>query len=671
MAVELVATDANLYRLVGPYLDPTLDLTMVVWDEPITANPDPGDYRTFWSLTNLAGTYYIFFGQDDAGHPWLECSNNSDPVEDLFGAVMAPDVWKAFAITYKASTTTFTLYLLSGGVATVVGSFVLDMNTANTIEFESIGDVNVLGARPFATGYFRSWQALKTPAQIAAEMQSQTIVSSTGLFTNTPLLYTGNINDISGNGHDWTAANAMASVLGPFAPANTSAATATAIGAVLPATIVQDVNGALAPTYEVWFKRTAQVGEIMNGIWAKTPVASNYEAQCDVFEGTPPGVTPYLSGLGAYRVPLQVPVTPPDTLYYRVRNQGVTVPLDESLTFSAVPEPALSASGKTILFTDFEPGFPASLMQVSLGAIGQFIRVPTADFGDRLTDGSGIFAFADNSTTPQHLKLFDAAYALIADLAGLFTAANIYNQVRENGDRFYVGSSTAIANATIYAIGMAGATLGTWTLNSNSRELRGIAASRDNTILYFTRLNGTGSALHRWDLVNNIALADLVAALPGYSSGKDLLVLPDESILMHYLGAPSLVKHISPAGAILGTYSIANLDRINIDPLDTLTTFWAVRLLSPQVVYEQIRLSDGAVVDTFPVPMFLAGVSNEAFAASMSRFGNSNSCPLMVILAPGNALRLTQLPIEAAYDYAMLQPYLGTQGLRWATPPRS
>lgn len=42
----------------------------------------------------------------------------------------------------------------------------------------------------------------------------------------------------------------------------------------------------------------------------------------------------------------------------------------------------------------------------------------------------------------------------------------------------------------------------------------------------------------------------------------------------------------------------------------------------------------------------------------------------VVVAAEGNAVALTQLPVLAAYDYRVLQPFLNTTALAWATPER-
>jgi len=55
----------------------------------------------------------------------------------------------------------------------------------------------------------------------------------------------------------------------------------------------------------------------------------------------------------------------------------------------------------------------------------------------------------------------------------------------------------------------------------------------------------------------------------------------------------------------------------------------------------------------------VGGVTNVTYLATVS---NLPSC--------GNAL-LTQLPVEVAYDYAMLQPFIKGGGLNWITPPKT
>ena len=87
-------------------------------------------------------------------------------------------------------------------------------------------------------------------------------------------------------------------------------------------------------------------------------------------------------------------------------------------------------------------------------------------------------------------------------------------------DRFYAGGSD-----TIYRFDKSGIIAGTWSIGAGG-SLNGLAPSLDESILYYTRTGtGTGSELpvKRWDLVNNVALSDLAASIPGTRTAHNVL----------------------------------------------------------------------------------------------------------------------------------------------------
>lgn len=60
----------------------------------------------------------------------------------------------------------------------------------------------------------------------------------------------------------------------------------------------------------------------------------------------------------------------------------------------------------------------------------------------------------------------------------------------------------------------------------------------------------------------------------------------------------------------------------------------------------------------------------------LSRLYTSDGSPIFTsdgspvyVLTAADPTRLTQLPLEVAYDYKVLQPSLNAAALLWATPP--
>jgi len=419
------------------------------------------------------------------------------------------------------------------------------------------------------------------------------------------------------------------------APTNISAATATEITS-LPTTIVQDVSEAAGPLYEVWFKYTGRSGDALAiGAWASTPAASNYETEVSVYTGTPSSLTLITNFSFIYRVPFEPPAVEGTNYFFQVTQIGAGVP-DSDLTFSLVQGPRSGSPIGSILITDFGSDVPALTVSAEDGEILQFINIPASDFGDTLPNG--VMAFI-NGDSPYVVSLYEpTTLDLIVAQAGLTLGGN-FNQIRSNGsDTFYVGKSTSGADAIISTISDAGVVGGTtWTLPANSRSLRAMTVAKDDSILYYG--NTATSIVRQYDLVGSAPLADLVAAVAGYTLKKDMLVMTDGTLLVAYDGAVDRVLHYSAAGALLHTYLFTgySLDRIAL-ALDDPLSFWAWSFVTSggNTVsrFDNILIADGSVITTFDVPLFANGIAfGEAVADSMSRFGVSNSCPLLLLYA--------------------------------------
>src|SRR5207245_5587638 len=141
-----------------------------------------------------------------------------------------------------------------------------------------------------------------------------------------------------------------------------------------------------------------------------------------------------------------------------------------------------------------------------------------------------------------------------------------------------------------------------------------MAPSLDETILYVVNnTNPSVAAVNRWDLVNNVALTDLVAGIASYST-YEILVLADGTLIVMYQSNTStnapMAKHYDATGATLNTYTFTGSQRFDTrlayavdDPL----SFWAWTKLAPstgQSRFTNVRVSDGATMTTFDVMDF-------------------------------------------------------------------
>jgi hypothetical protein len=112
------------------------------------------------------------------------------------------------------------------------------------------------------------------------------------------------------------------------------------------------------------------------------------------------------------------------------------------------------------------------------------------------------------------------------------------------------------ANAQLRKVFVDG-TLGATTFDLAIATIRGLAVNADESMAYYGD-SAVGGAIKRWDLVNNIALADFVAGATTNQIGFDGAVDASGNIWFayqtdHSVRASQTLKQWSPAGALLRT----------------------------------------------------------------------------------------------------------------------
>lgn len=429
------------------------------------------------------------------------------------------------------------------------------------------------------------------------------------------------------------------------APTNISALTALDFGP-LPASISQNVHDA-GTTYTVWYKYTAQPGEIVIGVFGWGGGGS-YEPMVVVYTGPAAAPVEYLTGFYGYNVPIQVPVTPGETYYFEFQTSSPSV-TPAVLAIEVERAPAQPFQPGDILITDFTEGYPTAVVDKDSGAVKAFLPIVATDFGD--ITPAGIVA-VQNGPDPTKLELYDAHLAHLISVAGVFGGGSPswLNNLRRQagGTTFWAGTSQAATNATVRTISDAGVIGGTtWVLGTNSRSLKGLATNPAATVAYYYQ--AANSAVHRWDLALDIAMADLVADVAGYGSQKDgICVLADGTILVSYIDQSNPrndeVRAYDDAGTLLNTHTLptgSSLDRC-ATATDDPTSFWVWSFPNSSTArFERLRTTDFVVLETLDVTLFNQGVSEETPNPDPERFGVSNSCPLIVLRTASAAPSVT------------------------------
>lgn len=416
-------------------------------------------------------------------------------------------------------------------------------------------------------------------------------------------------------------------------PTNISAATATPI-TVLPTTITQRVDSG-GTTYTVWYVYTAGTGVTEIGVFAPGDLAV-YKPSLEVLLSD--GVTDLLGGFFATNVPIQVPVTPGQTYYFKVNTNGGN-PSPANLTFQIYPAPTLDAPVGSIMITDDSDGFPIVVLNAA-GQVLQFVSVFIgSDQAAQLIANPNLqsyLALQDGTV----VNLYDKHFNLVVSTTPPFTTPINYFLSSNKTSQYYVGSpgggATPARVATLSPTGVYGTTIGPFA----AAGLSGLAPSPDETILYYTgQSSSINAAVKRWSLTTNTALSDLVAGIATYET-NDILVLSDGTLIVSYfhVGNPgtAVYKHYDATGATLNTYTMAGDTRLNpriAVALDDPASFWSYRnLANSQGTYEHIRVSDGTLLSTASATTYTVGVYDGAPTLTpQNNFGSSSSCTILMV----------------------------------------
>lgn len=355
--------------------------------------------------------------------------------------------------------------------------------------------------------------------------------------------------------------------------------------------------------------------------------------------------------------PFQIPVVAGVTYYFNVYNQV------GAYTFSVIAGPNDLAPIGSIFVNDSDGGLPLALLSGTDGHALRFIHpFPPGETADVIASGphTGRMLVHNRSTQTGdtnnirgdgHLHLYSPQFVLLADLPYITTGDSYTCPIRVGltTKQFYVGQQTDLAHGgsssatTVTSAGAFGPR--TWVLTGIG--IGHIAPSVDETILYCARLSsGAVRILGRWDLVNDVGLADLAATVTNFRIDA-LLVLADDTVLVAYTNQATnvtpFVRRYAPDGTILNTYTLTGAQSGDLrlaTALDDPASFWiwtktnAVEsLVAPTTLnrFQNLRVSDGAVLSTFSVPQFIKGVYIGAKSATpLARFDAAESCPFLI-----------------------------------------
>lgn len=401
-------------------------------------------------------------------------------------------------------------------------------------------------------------------------------------------------------------------------PPNLDAATAIEITA-LPYEVTTDPDD---NANELWYHYTAQSGDAPLIGAHVYGVGGVYKPQIAVSVGPVDSYIDHPYGFGYYATQkaITIPVDAASEYWFRVTGgSGSSYAAGQTFTLQVYNAPNQHAPRGSILVPDDTPGFPAVVLDKDTGEVLRYVALPSGEVGDSLPTGH---VLSEDALNTNDLKLYDGSMALVATLAG-FASGSI--TIRSNGsDRFYASNGT-----TLRAIDTEGATLNTWTLAITPGAM---APARDDSIAYYAQ-SGASRTVRRWDLVNDVALSDLAAAVTNYLISTDMHVLEDDTILVHYFktsgGVDHFLRRYNPDGSVNQDYAFGT-DTINrITTLDDEhVVLW--QQSGGQGTFSHMKLSDGSFPVSWSQYDYVTGVSEEPASASPQQFGHSFSCPVML-----------------------------------------
>lgn len=202
----------------------------------------------------------------------------------------------------------------------------------------------------------------------------------------------------------------------------------------------------------------------------------------------------------------------------------------------------------------------------TLDTIGTF---PYAALGDQVR--SGLFAITAETGSPHFgvinaIDIYDQSLTRTAHITSITVspAMDAHSPIQSNGTtNFYVAARPTSSGAAVKAYristeGVVDAT--TWTLPL-ADSIQVIAPSLDDTILYWGAQLGIANlgVIHRWDLVNNVALSDLVSMGSTVQFAHQMFVTMagDVLVLVGFSdGDDFQVRRYNAAGTLLHTYDL-------------------------------------------------------------------------------------------------------------------
>lgn len=407
----------------------------------------------------------------------------------------------------------------------------------------------------------------------------------------------------------------------------------------LPVTVTEtDIDQAPGATHPVWFTFTTTALMYSVGVLAYAQSGALYRPKVFLYGGpaSAPVLEPFAPTPGHDQAGV-LPVSPFTTYYLKVEDDGFGTVFTAPLVLDVLPGPNLAMPTGSVLINDDTQGLRGLFLNPDTGTALAYRPFVAGEQGTTLPTGE-IGLTADDEGEFNTLHIYSAQ---LAALATATLPASWRANVAFDATGFYMVSASG-GNSTIYRITIGGVV--TTVAGPIPGNINGIGVNRAGTILYYYT---TGTTIRRWDLVNNVVLSNLVVD-SGVTFNVEIVMLADDTIVVPWVSNANnlvyLIRRYSTAGATLNTYTVTYTsvptDQIRVqpwsdDPVSLIA--WSSFLVASvrTSILTHIRVSDGTVLFNPTVPVIEAGlgIAGTGQDTSMPRFGNSKSCPLIVLRA--------------------------------------
>ena len=519
------------------------------------------------------------------------------------------------ALTYDAGTHTATLIL--NGV--VVGAVVIDLSGIVWSSLALLGST-VASSGNVEVAYFRMWSSILTITQLTAEAASITAVVIIGLI-NDNLLQSS--TDLTSHNNTLTHLKAIGTVTTDFVdplistvvgpPTNIDPNTATLV--TYNSTVFQNTLTAGVAT-TVWHKAVVVTGDKVWGASAFGDLVT-YTPAIFVYASLADALANNVLVTANPNLPVQFPVTFGQTIYFKSNRNGAVTPA--TLQLSILRGLTIKVPVGSIGIPDDSPPFSLALLDVGTGyPINWVNNFANGEQGSIFPTGEVVAGDTSADT-----NFYDSKLNLVS--IPTFPVGS-YNRIGVSQNFAYVAKQIGGIFVKVTKLGVIGA-----TQYNTTNDIRGLTASPGDDIAYY--INQTTGAVSRWDIINNIAMTDLAAAVASYAYAQAPICLLDGKIVVGYSrsGVNNFCRVYNPNGTTFIDTALfspsKSIDYIFTDKDDP-TFFWIWSQSNTVSEFRKIRVSDAAVVaDIDNVRLYESGQYQLSPINTPDRFGNSNSCP--------------------------------------------